>query len=87
MRGAGCTINDLWDRNLDRAVGTLFPDARCYSTVARPARTKDRPLASRSLSPQQAIGFLALQLSAGLAILLQLNWYRYESHHQLALIH
>ena len=21
MRGAGCTINDLWDRNLDRAVG------------------------------------------------------------------
>jgi 4-hydroxybenzoate polyprenyltransferase len=23
MRGAGCTINDLWDRNLDNAVGTL----------------------------------------------------------------
>ena len=22
MRGAGCTINDLWDRNLDNAVGT-----------------------------------------------------------------
>ena len=21
MRGAGCTINDLWDRNLDKAVG------------------------------------------------------------------
>jgi len=21
MRGAGCTINDLWDRNLDNAVG------------------------------------------------------------------
>jgi 4-hydroxybenzoate polyprenyltransferase len=21
MRGAGCTINDLWDRNLDGAVG------------------------------------------------------------------
>ena len=24
MRGAGCTINDLWDRNLDNAVGTSF---------------------------------------------------------------
>jgi 4-hydroxybenzoate polyprenyltransferase len=23
MRGAGCTINDLWDRNLDKAVGEL----------------------------------------------------------------
>jgi 4-hydroxybenzoate polyprenyltransferase len=23
MRGAGCTINDLWDRNLDNAVGAL----------------------------------------------------------------
>lgn len=21
MRGAGCTINDMWDRKLDRAVG------------------------------------------------------------------
>lgn len=23
MRGAGCTINDMWDRNLDKAVGTF----------------------------------------------------------------
>lgn len=23
MRGAGCTINDLWDRNLDNAVGAF----------------------------------------------------------------
>ena len=23
MRGAGCTINDMWDRNLDKAVGML----------------------------------------------------------------
>jgi 4-hydroxybenzoate polyprenyltransferase len=23
MRGAGCTINDLWDRQLDQAVGEL----------------------------------------------------------------
>ena len=21
MRGAGCTINDMWDQNLDKAVG------------------------------------------------------------------
>ena len=21
MRGAGCTINDMWDRNLDKSVG------------------------------------------------------------------
>lgn len=27
MRGAGCTINDMWDKNLDKAVGrsTLHP--------------------------------------------------------------
>jgi hypothetical protein len=63
MRGAGCTINDLWDRNLDGAV----------------ARTKERPLARRDITPIQAIGFLGVQLSAGLAVLTQLNWYRYRS--------
>ncbi|KAF8486683.1 4-hydroxybenzoate polyprenyl transferase [Gautieria morchelliformis] len=58
MRGAGCTINDLWDRRLDRAVD----------------RTKDRPLARGDIMPSQAIAFLGGQLSAGLAVLLQLNW-------------
>ena len=24
MRGAGCTINDMWDRNLDKAVGKFI---------------------------------------------------------------
>ena len=24
MRGAGCTINDMWDRNLDKGVGESF---------------------------------------------------------------
>lgn len=24
MRGAGCTINDLWDRDLDKAVGAFL---------------------------------------------------------------
>ncbi|UZJ56699.1 hypothetical protein CBS101457_006019 [Exobasidium rhododendri] len=58
MRGAGCTINDLWDRDLDAQV----------------ERTKQRPLAAGVVTPFQAISFLGLQLSAGLAILLQLNW-------------
>ncbi|TFK55826.1 4-hydroxybenzoate polyprenyl transferase, partial [Heliocybe sulcata] len=59
MRGAGCTINDMWDRNLDKSV----------------ARTKDRPLARGDISPAQAFGFLGFQLTAGLAVLTQLNWY------------
>lgn len=24
MRGAGCTINDMWDKNLDKSVGEFF---------------------------------------------------------------
>ncbi|KAH9938528.1 4-hydroxybenzoate polyprenyl transferase [Fomitopsis serialis] len=59
MRGAGCTINDMWDKNLDKSV----------------ERTKERPLARGDISPGQAVGFLGLQLSAGLAVLTQLNWY------------
>lgn len=38
-------------------------------------RTKMRPLASGAVSVPKAIGFLGLQLSAGLGILLQLNTY------------
>jgi 4-hydroxybenzoate polyprenyltransferase len=34
-----------------------------------------RPLASGAVTPKQAFGFLFLQLSAGLAVLTQLNWY------------
>ncbi|KAF9993343.1 Para-hydroxybenzoate--polyprenyltransferase, mitochondrial precursor (PHB:polyprenyltransferase), partial [Modicella reniformis] len=59
MRGAGCTINDLWDRNIDKKV----------------ERTKVRPLASGVITPSQAIAFLGLQLGAGLAVLTQLNVY------------
>jgi 4-hydroxybenzoate polyprenyltransferase len=59
MRGAGCTINDLWDKDFDGQV----------------QRTRDRPLASGQLSKRQAIAFLGLQLSTGLAVLTQLNWY------------
>ncbi|UUX51970.1 4-hydroxybenzoate octaprenyltransferase [Nisaea acidiphila] len=57
MRGAGCTINDLWDRDFDRQV----------------ARTVERPIANGDLSVRQALAFLVLQLGAGLLILLQLN--------------
>jgi 4-hydroxybenzoate polyprenyltransferase len=56
MRGAGCTVNDIVDRDID----------------AKVARTAERPLASGRLSLQQALVFLALQLAVGLAILLQL---------------
>lgn len=56
MRGAGCTVNDLWDRNLDPHV----------------ERTKFRPLARRAIKPFQATTFLGFQLFAGLGILLQL---------------
>ncbi|QSZ33089.1 hypothetical protein DSL72_002674 [Monilinia vaccinii-corymbosi] len=55
MRGAGCTINDLWDRNLDPNV----------------TRTRLRPIARGAVSPFQALVFTGGQLFAGLAILLQ----------------
>ena len=57
MRAAGCAVNDLWDRDLDRAV----------------ARTRARPLASGLLSARQALGFLVIVLAISLGVLLQLN--------------
>ena len=57
MRGAGCVVNDLWDRDLDRQV----------------ERTAGRPLASGALRARHALAFLALVLAAALLILLQLN--------------
>ncbi|MDE2006238.1 MAG: 4-hydroxybenzoate octaprenyltransferase [Rhodospirillales bacterium] len=57
MRAAGCVVNDLWDRDIDRKV----------------ARTAGRPLASGALRPWQALVFLALLLALGLAVLLALN--------------
>lgn len=59
MRGAGCTINDMWDRDIDKKV----------------SRTKDRPLVSGVLSQLEALVFLSGQLGLGLLVLLQLNWY------------
>ncbi|CAG8464762.1 25835_t:CDS:2 [Racocetra persica] len=59
MRGAGCTINDLWDRRIDKWV----------------ERTQNRPIASGVVTPFRALIFLGLQLSAGLTVLTQLNYY------------
>jgi len=57
MRGAGCTINDIIDRDYDTRV----------------ARTATRPIASGQISVPKAILFLGLQLLLGLGILLQFN--------------
>ena len=57
MRSAGCVVNDMWDRKIDRMV----------------ERTAGRPLASGALSMRQAAAFLVLLLAIGLAILLSLN--------------
>ncbi|XP_037794591.1 4-hydroxybenzoate polyprenyltransferase, mitochondrial-like [Penaeus monodon] len=59
MRGAGCTINDMWDKDYDGKV----------------ARTAARPLASGALTLFDALVLLSLQLSIGCLILLELNWY------------
>ena len=75
MRGAGCTINDLWDRDFDKQVSHLSSHHHQLLT-AQVARTVFRPLANGDITPRQAIVFLAAQLSVGLAVLLSLNQYR-----------
>lgn len=57
MRGAGCTYNDIVDRDIDAMV----------------ARTRGRPIPSGAVSLRGAWLFTALQCAAGLAVLLQLN--------------
>jgi 4-hydroxybenzoate polyprenyltransferase len=56
MRGAGCTYNDLIDKDLDAHV----------------ARTRNRPLPAGDVSSNQAIVFLCLQAGVGLWVLFQL---------------
>ena len=58
LRGAGCIINDLWDRDLDRWV----------------SRTLDRPLASGILSGRRAIALFTALISIGILVLLFLPW-------------
>jgi 4-hydroxybenzoate polyprenyltransferase len=57
MRGAGCTLNDIADRDYDAQV----------------ARTRLRPLPSGAVSVRQAVVFLFLQLAVGAAVLFSLN--------------
>jgi 4-hydroxybenzoate polyprenyltransferase len=57
MRGAGCTYNEIVDRDYD----------------ARVARTAARPIPSGQVSVAAALAFLALECLAGLLVLLQFN--------------
>lgn len=59
MRSAGCVINDLWDRDLDKQV----------------ERTAARPIASGEIAVTEAVVFLGGLLSIGLGVLTQLNLY------------
>jgi 4-hydroxybenzoate polyprenyltransferase len=56
MRGAGCIVNDLWDRRIDAQV----------------ARTASRPLASGAITPFKALIFLIFLSVIGLLVLLSL---------------
>ncbi|OLB77124.1 MAG: 4-hydroxybenzoate octaprenyltransferase [Alphaproteobacteria bacterium] len=57
MRGAGCTWNDIVDRDLDSQV----------------ERTRSRPIPSGQVTVASAAAFLMLQALVGLAVLLQFN--------------
>jgi 4-hydroxybenzoate polyprenyltransferase len=57
MRGAGCTWNDITDRDLDALV----------------ERTRSRPIPAGQVSVPQAAAFLVVQALIGLAVLVQFN--------------
>ncbi|MDB5623230.1 MAG: 4-hydroxybenzoate octaprenyltransferase [Devosia sp.] len=57
MRGAGCTFNDIVDRDIDTQV----------------ARTRSRPIPSGQVTTRRALTFLVAQALLGLLILLQFN--------------
>ena len=57
MRGAGCTWNDLVDRNLDRLV----------------ERTRSRPIPSGQVSVAEATAFMVAQALIGFLVLIQFN--------------
>jgi len=59
MRGAGCTWNDIVDRDID----------------ARVERTRSRPIPSGQVTVRQAAAFLVVQALVGLAVLVQFNWF------------
>jgi 4-hydroxybenzoate polyprenyltransferase len=57
MRGAGCTWNDIVDRDLDASV----------------ERTRSRPIPSGQVSVKRAFAFLALQALVGFLVLISFN--------------
>jgi 4-hydroxybenzoate polyprenyltransferase len=57
MRGAGCTWNDITDRDLD----------------AKVERTRSRPIPAGQVTAKQALAFLVLQALIGLVVLLQFD--------------
>ena len=58
MRGAGCTLNDIVDADLDAQV----------------ERTKSRPIPADDVTKQQAALFLSFQLLIAFVIVCQFNW-------------
>jgi 4-hydroxybenzoate polyprenyltransferase len=59
MRGAGCTYNDIVDRDIDAGV----------------ARTRGRPIPSGEVSVKAAAVFMVMLCLIGLVVLLQFNWF------------
>src|SRR5690606_30639924 len=59
MRGAGCTWNDIIDRDVDAQV----------------ARTRSRPIPSGQVTVTQAFVFAVALSLVGLIVLLQFNWF------------
>lgn len=59
MRGAGCTWNDILDRDLDGKV----------------ERTRLRPIPSGQVTTKQAAAFMVAQALVGFVVLIQFNWF------------
>jgi 4-hydroxybenzoate polyprenyltransferase len=59
MRGAGCTFNDIVDRDIDDKV----------------ERTRSRPIPAGQVTVRNAVVFMVAQALIGLLILLQFNWF------------
>ena len=57
MRSAGCIVNDIFDKNIDKKVD----------------RTKYRPLATKQISLNKSIFFLVILLIIGILVLTKLN--------------
>ena len=57
MRSAGCLINDYWDRNLDSLV----------------SRTRDRPIATGSVTPKEGLIIFGILIMFSALLVLTLN--------------